>query len=256
MYRLVPLLQCLFLSTPDVFVVPKLYHQYRHLFDTIFGPENLQEAAKTLPDICDVMQRYWAVVKARNEVFCGTLEANQMRLDQSNGAKDSPAPATTTAGASEVTNSAEPREPVENPTQSASEDHIIRVLDNIGRYVGSGAGLKMSGQGWISARGQTAATAATAIFGNSNVPQASLRTIIDTMCRWATCDFRHGDWRPYLITSILKHWRDQEPGEQRTYALQDALIQWLDTEIGLDSVEDEDEEMVDVSTEGKPTALL
>ncbi|KAI9492408.1 hypothetical protein BDB00DRAFT_765585 [Zychaea mexicana] len=165
------LLQSLFLSTPDIFVIPKLYHQYRHLFDAIFGDESRKDAAVALPDVCHVMQKYWAMVKARNEVFCGTLEENQLRLD---------------GNCKHIVQSESRAEFEETRRTQVNEDHIIRTLDCIGRNVDSGTGLMIDENGWMDLQGQTAASAANSIFGGVlSKDTSTVQQRVNIMCRWA-----------------------------------------------------------------------
>ncbi|KAI9255672.1 hypothetical protein BDA99DRAFT_442083 [Phascolomyces articulosus] len=153
------LLQSLFLSTPDIFVIPKLYHQYRHLFDAIFGDESRKDAATVLPDVAHVMQKYWAMVKARNEIFCGTLEENQLQTRQ---------------------------ESDEERRIQVNEDHIIRTLDGIGRNIDSGTGLLIDENSWMDLRGQTAPSATNTIFNGVNKDISTMQQRVNIMCRWAT----------------------------------------------------------------------
>ncbi|KAF7724120.1 RNA polymerase II mediator complex subunit [Apophysomyces ossiformis] len=221
------LLRSLFLSTPDMFVVPKLYHQYRTLFDKVLGGKLDTKAENCIPDLCHVLRNYWSLVKARNEVFCGTLEENRL---QSESGKQIPQP----------TKSIE-----ENPGQDiADEQHIVHILDSIGRYVDNGSGLLIRENHWMDARGQTASSAAKSIFGSGEVEQSAVVRAVEIMCRWATSEFRHGDWRAFLIYSILLNWRDQDKGQDRKTILQDALIHFLDSEILLE--EDTEEYNVDI----------
>ncbi|KAI9312669.1 hypothetical protein BX666DRAFT_1985405 [Dichotomocladium elegans] len=207
------MIQSLFLSTPDVFVAPKLYHQYRHLFDVIFGEESRKEAGNALQDVCSVMEKYWMLVKARNEIFCGTQEENQIRTE----GPDKPLISADTS-----------TELNEARRAQITEDHIIRVLDNIGRNIDSRTGLLIANDGWMDLRGETAGSASCAIFG-SNKSVESVQQIVNVICRWATSESRHGDWRPYLVASILLHWCVQNLA--RRNILQDALMKWLDLEI-------------------------
>lgn len=188
------------------------------MFDTIFGEETLKDASVAIPDVYHVMQRYWTMVKARNEVFCGTLEENQLLSDSSKTilpAVDTPSDATSDDAARQG---------------QMTEDQVIRILDSIGRNIDSGTGLMMNESGWVDLRGQTATTASQAIFGSTKGAIDSIQQRVNVMCRWATSESRHGHWRPYLVASILLRWRDQNP-TLRNSTLQDALIRWLDAEM-------------------------
>ncbi|KAG2221431.1 hypothetical protein INT45_005236 [Circinella minor] len=234
------LLQSLFLSTPDIFVIPKLYHQYRHLFDTIFGDDSRKDAALVLPDVAHVMQKYWAMVKGRNEVFCGTLEENQLRLD---------------GNCKHIVQSESRQQETDQVRQQVNEDHIIRTLDSIGRNIDSGTGLLIDENGWMDLRGQTAPSATNSIFNGINKDMSTMQQRVNIMCRWATSDSRHGDWRPYLVGSILLQWREQNP--ERKTVLQDMLIHFLDTQ--MESEEEAaaaDDMMTDTANELKPAVVL
>lgn len=227
------LLQSLFLSTPDMFVVPKLYHQYRYLFNTILGDAGRQKPSKSLPNVCRVMKEYWTMIKARNEVFCGTLEENEMKLDHHHPAAtaadiDSKAqsndsiPPTTAAAASSPSPS--------SISEEVYEERVVHVLDSVGRNVDSITGLLLDNDTWVDVKGHTAKSASKSIFGTARLqPQASTK-LINIMCRWATSESRYGDWKAYLVASILSSWRDQNKGQDNKVLLQDALIRFLDDE--------------------------
>ncbi|KAG0172714.1 RNA polymerase II mediator complex subunit [Apophysomyces sp. BC1015] len=221
------LLQSLFLSTPDTFVVPKLYHQYRTLFDKILGESFDEKEEARIPDLCNTLQKCWSMVKSRNEVFCGTLEENRLRIENGKQTVQS-------------TKSMDD----DRAQDTADEQHIVHILDSIGRHVDNGSGLLIRDSQWVDIRGQTAASAAGSIFGNGDLEQDVAIRAVEIMCRWATSEFRHGDWRAFLISSILLHWRDQGKGQDRRTILQDAFIQFLDSEISLE--DDADEYNVDV----------
>jgi hypothetical protein len=61
------------------------------------------------------------------------------------------------------------------------------------------------------------------------------------MCQWATSESRYGDWKAYLVTSVLLAWRDQDKSQERNDLLQDALIRFLDNETKKDHVDDNDD---------------
>lgn len=201
-------------------MIPRLYHQYRHLFDAIFGGPSLEEAAKEIPELCHVLTRYWRMVKARNEVFCGALEENsQLRIP---------------GEYQKLQVLKQEEESAEKGSLQVNEDQIIRTLDSLGRYIDDGCGIMIDDEsGWIDLRGRTAKSMANLILGSA---ARSVCHIVSILCRWATNGARYGDWRPYLVASILLKWRGQDP--QRKVALQDALIQWLDAEAGRDAEED------------------
>lgn len=157
-------------------------------------------------------------MKARNEVFCGTLEENQLLSDSSKAMLQA---VDTT---SDTTSDDAPRQ------GQMTEDQVIRILDSIGRNIDSGTGLMINENGWVDLRGQTATTASHAIFGSTKGAIDSIQQHVSVMCRWATSDSRHGHWRPYLVASILLRWRDQN-ATLRNSTLQDALIKWLDAEM-------------------------
>ncbi|KAI8372975.1 uncharacterized protein BYT42DRAFT_501141 [Radiomyces spectabilis] len=169
------MLQSLFLSTPDMFVVPMLYHQYRHLFDMILGEKPQQ--SKALPNISRVMSEYWTLVKARNEVFCGTAEQN------------APASASTQAVISSVERNPLVPSVVEKPRDTIEEEQVVQILDELGRTIASGSGLLIHGDGWINTEGRTATSAAEAIFDDGHLSKPSVFQIVHIMCRWATSDY-------------------------------------------------------------------
>lgn len=223
--------QSLFLSTPDMFVVPKLYHQYRYLFDTILGDDNKQKATKNLPDVCRVMKVYWSMIKARNEVFCGTLEENEMRPDnveptkQTQSDESSPTSATLHEG--------------------VYEERVVHILDSIGRNVDSITGLLLDNETWVDVRGHSAKSAAKSIFGTARLQPQTFIKLINIMCCWATSESRYGDWKAYLVASILLTWREQDKTQENKVLLQDALIRFLDDEAAAKSNnEDIDSEII------------
>lgn len=197
-----------------MFVVPKLYHQYRYLFDSILGDETKQKPVKSLPDVCKVMKNYWTMIKARNEVFCGTLEENELKGDshpsQTHNHRDSISSASSPAA-----------------HDTAYEEHIVHVLDNIGRNIDSATQLLLDHDTWIDSRGHSAKSAAKSIFGTAKVQPQTLTKIVNIMCHWASSESRYGDWKAYLVASILLSWRETHDNKA---VLQDSLIQFLDDE--------------------------
>lgn len=209
-----------------MFVVPKLYHQYRYLFDMILGDENKQKLTKNLPDVSRVMKVYWTMVKARNEVFCGTLEENEMRPDHVEPTKqthvEESLPTSTTIH------------------EGVYEERVVHILDSIGRNVDSITGLLLDNDTWVDIRGHSAKSAAKSIFGTARLQPQTFIKLINIMCRWATSESRYGDWKAYLVASILLKWREQDKTQENKVLLQDALIRFLDDEAAAKSKTDID----------------
>ncbi|EPB86864.1 hypothetical protein HMPREF1544_06290 [Mucor circinelloides 1006PhL] len=224
------LLQSLFLSTPDMFVVPKLYHQYRYLFNSILGDESRQKPSKSLPDVCRVMKEYWTMIKARNEVFCGTLEENEMKGDHHPADMDNKAQTSDSIPPDAVASSSTPSSASSNISEAVYEERVVHVLDSIGRHVDSITGLLLDNDTWVDIKGHTAKSASKSIFGTTRLQPQALIKLINIMCRWATSESRYGDWKAYLVASILLSWREQDKSNDNKVLLQDALIRFLDDE--------------------------
>jgi hypothetical protein len=203
-----------------MFVVPKLYHQYRYIFDSILGDESLSKPSKNLPDVCRVMKEYWTMIKARNEVFCGTLEENESKTDHNEKQPMSTVPTIDTTAV--ATNN--------HVHEAVYEERVVHVLDSIGRNVDSITGLLLDNDTWIDVRGHTAKSAANSIFGTTQLQSQAFIKLISIMCRWATSESRYGDWKAYLVASILLTWREQDKVNENKALLQDALIHFLDVE--------------------------
>ncbi|ORX59031.1 hypothetical protein DM01DRAFT_1318605 [Hesseltinella vesiculosa] len=270
------ILQSLFLSSPDMFVIPKLYHQYRHIFDTILGDQARARAAKTLPDVCLIMDTTWHLVKERNEVFCGTVEDNQQRSSQQSNTltnttslaanpnsevKSASTPVTdiheTRSSAKGSTISSDQREPVE-------EVHIVHVLDTVGRSVDSGYLLlnATNGCGWCDAKGRSSVSCCALIMagctnGSTGTIQTQvLRRVVHTLCQWAISDARSGDWRPFLVASILLCWRDHDSKSQRRDALQEALVSFLDEQITIPATSSDTNECTSATSTSPSASTL
>ncbi|KAI8985141.1 hypothetical protein BDB01DRAFT_850197 [Pilobolus umbonatus] len=216
------LLQSLFLSTPDLFVVPKLYHQYRYIFDDIFGGDS--KLSLTDNAISSVMKEYWAMIKSRNEVFCGTIEENESKNDtnllntnttvnNSIGSKVSMSIHSDTTSSDEI-----------------NEERVVHILDIIGCNIDTTTGLLLDNDGWMDIRGHTANTASKAIFGSAPPLTSIIFKIIHILCRWAISESRYGDWKAYLVASIMLSWKDNEGRSENKFILQDGLIKFLDDE--------------------------
>ncbi|ORZ24760.1 hypothetical protein BCR42DRAFT_343237 [Absidia repens] len=242
------MIQSLFLSSPDMFVIPKLYHQYRQLFEVILGEQSHIKLTKTVPDICIVMDTYWTMVKARNEVFCGTLEENRLgnssnnhNMIESSTSKSAATPITNTSADlanSESSKSGHKGNIGTTEGAAVDEEHIVHTLDSIGRYADSGYLLfGNNNTGWTDEKGHSAMTASLVIFSGctngSTVHTNLLNQVVQILCRWATCEARHGDWRAFLISSVLLCWRDQDQTTQfkRQGGLQEALMEFLDNQV-------------------------
>lgn len=206
-----------------MFVVPKLYHQYRYLFDSILGDDSRSKPSKYLPDVCRVMKEYWAMIKARNEVFCGTLEENELKADH----EKQHIPSTIAAIAQTDINDSNSANSLDN--EAVYEERVVHVLDSIGRHVDSITGLLLDNDTWIDIRGHTAKSAANSIFGTARLQPQAFTKLISIMCRWTTSESRYGDWKAYLVASVLLAWKEQNKSSPENM-LQDALIHFLDSE--------------------------
>ncbi|KAI9486079.1 MAG: hypothetical protein EXX96DRAFT_613913 [Benjaminiella poitrasii] len=227
------LLQTLFLSTPDMFVIPKLYHQYGYLFDKIFGDECRQEPSKKLPDVCRVMKEYWAMIKVRNEVFCGSLEANDIKTNQHMNNTS------TTQANDHISTSAD-----FSAHEATHEERIVRILDSIGKHIDTTVtDLVLEKESWEDVEGHSAKTACKAIFGTSRLQPQVFTKLIHTICHWAISESRYGDWKAYLVASILLVWKEREKGQDNQTLLQNALIQFLDDESGGNKHSDSNSQM-------------
>ncbi|KAI8979595.1 hypothetical protein BDF20DRAFT_870542 [Mycotypha africana] len=218
------LLQSLFVSTPDMFVIPRLYQQHRKLFDKLLGQEAGMKLYTILPDVCRVMREYWLMVKARNEVFCenlgGEIQCQSKRTLQ------------------EIKLQKLGAEAADKPISSDSElgalpleEKTIYVLDVIAHDIDSLIGLRIDGSdSWIVTSGYSLITATKLIFGNrtTRLQSQTINKIVSVMCRWATKESKYNDWKVYLITSILIHWRDASQSRCIKDMLQNAFIQFLD----------------------------
>lgn len=258
-----------------MFVIPKLYHQYRQVFEVILGEQARHKLVKTQPDICHVMDAYWSMTKSRNEVFCGTMEENRIgspggngntnnssnsnsnnssnnssNLVDNNALKSGATPVTNTP--SDLANQDSSKSSIKGTTSTSDrpgvdEEHIIHTLDTIGRYADSGYLLLDSDTGdtgdWTNVKGHSAIMASLTIFGGcTNGSTGAVQTglvsqVIRILCRWATSEARHGDWRAFLISSILLSWRSQDAAlyPKRCDALQEALMGFLDDQIFTES---------------------
>lgn len=211
-----------------MFVVPKLYHQYRYLFDTILGDDTKQKISKSLPEVSRVMRVYWSMIKARNEVFCGTTEENEMRIEEGpvKDRQTQEEPDTSLSSSSASSSSSSSTSGLVN--ESAYEERVVHALDSIGRNADSITGILLDGETWIDVKGHSAKSAAKSIFGTSKLQSTTCIALIAMMCRWATSESRYGDWKAYLVASILLTWRDGDKSQERKLMLQDALIRFLD----------------------------
>ncbi|OBZ82424.1 Mediator of RNA polymerase II transcription subunit 12 [Choanephora cucurbitarum] len=237
------LLQSLFLSAPDMFVIPKLYYQYRYLFDSILGDTN---HLKPLSDVSRVLREYWTMVKARNEVFCGTLEENSLKAEESKATPADPSSITSSPLAPitpmtptltvKKSKTISPPPPIPPPSSElgiGSEERIVQLLDDISKNVESVSGLLLDQETWIDVRGHSAKSAVKSIFG-SRISSQAFTERVHSMCRWATNQSRYGDDKAYLVGSVLMAWLQQQQGrhyQQSTTVLQDALIRFLDQQI-------------------------
>ncbi|KAI8100101.1 uncharacterized protein BX664DRAFT_290634 [Halteromyces radiatus] len=152
-------LQSLFLSSPDMFVIPKLYHQYRPLFEMILGEQSRLKVSKTMPDICKVMESYWEMMKARNEIFY--------------------TPRSSVKGSINST----------SERSGVDEERIVHTLDSIGRYADSGHLLlgNSNNIAWADMKGHSSVTATAAIFSGcinastGNIQKQPLNQVIQIL---------------------------------------------------------------------------
>ncbi|KAI7865079.1 hypothetical protein BDF14DRAFT_1730934 [Spinellus fusiger] len=178
------MLQSLFLSTPDVFVIPKFYYQYKDIFNRVFGEDISESAFDAIPNICNTMKKYWTIVKARNEVFCGTAEENKTKEEN-------------------TLYQSKTQDSDNSLNETRTGEHVVHVLDSIGKHVGSQSGLLIDGTSWISIQGQTAKSAVNDIFGQHAIERQPLAHIITTMCQWVITDSRYANTPIILLFSVL-----------------------------------------------------
>ncbi|RCH96766.1 RNA polymerase II mediator complex subunit, partial [Rhizopus stolonifer] len=195
------MIQSLFLSTPDMFVIPKLYQQYHHLLNSIIQDQVTPRATKSLTDVRRVMNEYWTVIKARNEVFCGNVSENP---------------------------TLHKTQPVHET--SGDEERVVNLLDSIGKNIDSVAGLLISGDTWIDVHGHSAKWGSKMIFSKTRLELESILKLVHSICRWAVNESRYGDWKAYLVASILLSWKEEGDSMEKKKLLQEALIRFLDGE--------------------------
>ncbi|KAI9267828.1 hypothetical protein BY458DRAFT_511485 [Sporodiniella umbellata] len=195
------MLQSLFLSTPDMFVIPKLYQQNHQLLSAIIQDESTQKNSNDSSDMREVMSEYWTMIKARNELFCGSI--------------------------SEVPSLQKTQQIHEN---SGDEEQIVNILDEIGKNVDSVAGLLISDETWVDAHGHSSRWACKMIFGSAQLELEKIVKIIYSLCRWAVNESRYGDWKTYLVASILSSWIEENNSLENKRLLQESLIRFLDEE--------------------------
>ncbi|CAO3669776.1 unnamed protein product [Rhizopus microsporus] len=218
------LLQSLFLSAPDMFVIPKLYHQYHHLLNMIIGEDSNTGVMKSSPDVRRMMNEYWTMVKARNEVFCGNMENSEMKVDKNIKSQSQSSPV--------------------HIHDDGNEERIVHILDSIGKNVDSITGLQIKGDIWVDARGRSAKWAAKAIFRSSSPSEPeSIIKIVHSMCRWAINEARYGDWKAYLIASILLSWKEDNNTTEVKTLLQETLMRFLDGETYSENMSEDNEEV-------------
>lgn len=184
-----------------MFVIPKLYQQYHHLLNSIIQDQVTPRATKSLTDVRRVMNEYWTVIKARNEVFCGNVSENP---------------------------TLHKTQPVHET--SGDEERVVNLLDSIGKNIDSVAGLLISGDTWIDVHGHSAKWGSKMIFSKTRLELESILKLVHSICRWAVNESRYGDWKAYLVASILLSWKEEGDSMEKKKLLQEALIRFLDGE--------------------------
>lgn len=173
-----------------MFVIPKLYHQYSQLLYTTLVT-NPQTPHQTTPEAIALMKYYWKEISARNETFCGSVrEVKSEPIEE--------VPNTL----NHLFNLGESKNDVDE------EEQLILFLDDVGLTIDSGVGLQIDGANnneWKDIRGWTASSVCAKIFGSSkrHDDTQALYKKVETLCTWATTTARHGDWRAYLVSSVL-----------------------------------------------------
>lgn len=180
------------------------------------------------------------MIRCRNELFCGTLGNSED--DESEDGVAEPAAAPVVG---------------EEPEEMDEEEARMRILDCVGAGVGGVAGLEETAVRYFSgasdggvvvtrdAAAMTAAAAAPGLVPDVAMYEAQVRTL----CDWAVTVQRLGDWRVYVVSSMLMWWRDggksrgagmsvkgdeREEDSKRVAAgerqqiVQDALLKFLD----------------------------
>ncbi|KAH8550423.1 hypothetical protein BGW37DRAFT_428063 [Umbelopsis sp. PMI_123] len=149
------ILQSLFLSTPDMFFNPKLYHQYWDLLQDVLMT-NTRDPQKTTYEARSLMKYYWKEISARNELYCGSTREQKTSAN--------PPDDDNTATYNQFLAFGET-----NSNEVDEEERLISFLDDVGLTIDSGVGLQVDGANnneWKDVRGWYAANVCSKIFGS------------------------------------------------------------------------------------------
>ncbi|KAF8928477.1 RNA polymerase II mediator complex subunit [Dissophora ornata] len=224
------MLQSIFLSTPDMFVIPKAWAAHSNLLQQVLlnDIQSVSHKPMAFPNVEDVLGSHYKMIHARVQVFTDLTpggannESNMARLGCHVDILD--------------------RVDHTSDLEQVAQDYFAETLDIYSTSSIPPSPSKTAFSPSATVPSNTAPYHASETSPSlSQIPSPTSRkdgiwkARVNTLCEWAITSSRYGHHRVYLAGTLLNIWRDSPmlsprvPVHERSSQLQGALLEFLDS---------------------------
>ncbi|KAF9923613.1 RNA polymerase II mediator complex subunit [Linnemannia zychae] len=214
------MLQSIFLSTPDMFVIPKAWTTHATLLQQVLL-EDIQSSPHkpaSFPNVGSVLENHFNMIQARVRVF---TDLNSASIE----------PKTNNLRVGSNVEILDRVGPFSDLEEVAHEYFAENIDDENSSSLPSSPSKSVLPPRSVSSIHSTS-TQATSTFHHQEI---AWKAQVKTLCEWAITNSRYGHHRIFLVGTLLKMWRDSSslavhlsPFEKAS-RLQSALLEFLDS---------------------------
>ncbi|KAG0270717.1 RNA polymerase II mediator complex subunit, partial [Linnemannia exigua] len=215
------MLQSIFLSTPDMFVIPKAWTTHATLLQQVLL-EDIQSSPHrpaSFPNVGSVLEKHYNMIQARVRVFThlNSIGAEPKIKESRIG------------GNVEILDKVGPFSDLD---EVAHEYFADQTDDDSGSSLPPSPSKSVFSPRSTSPIATSVATSVASAFQHQDI---AWKTQVHTLCEWAITNSRYGHHRIFLVGTLLRLWRDSpslavhlSPLEKAS-RLQAALLEFLDS---------------------------
>ncbi|KAF9107477.1 RNA polymerase II mediator complex subunit [Mortierella sp. AM989] len=216
------MIQSIFLSTPDMFVIPKAWATHSNLLQQVLlrDIQSIKDKPAVFSNVGSVLETHYKMIHARVQVFTELpsigpeLETSSARLG----------------------NNVEILDKVDHTSdlEQVANDYFSETMDSY-----STTSIPSSPSKSVFSPSATQSTQSTLPLSNAGPSSQRLegawKSRVNTLCEWAITNSRYGHHRVYLAGTMLRIWCESPllspriPIFERTSRLQGALLEFLDS---------------------------
>ncbi|KAG0305990.1 RNA polymerase II mediator complex subunit [Dissophora globulifera] len=223
------MLQSIFLSTPDMFVIPKVWTVHSNLLRQVLL-EDIQAVPlkpAVFPNVGSVLESHYKMIHARVQVFTDLTQSSadaDIQLERLGCHVDI---------LDKLDHTSDLEQAARNYFAEMSESYSSSSRPSSPSKPGFSPS-PMATSSSIAQPTQTSSSSSTHIPSSSQRSDSIWRCRVNTLCEWAITTSRYGHHRVYLAGTLLNIWRDDPslsprvPLHERTTLLQGALLEFLD----------------------------